>query len=104
VITADLGTAAIAFGFTLSSAPTPHFIAQSTSPPAECPGSAAAPQAAAGHLCVYEGTDVNAMGQVIVNPVTNGEPETTPYGAAVHAQSAGDGIWVTGGAWAVTAP
>lgn len=100
----NLGSSAITFGFTLSSAPTPHFIAQGTSPPAECPGSAATPQAAAGHLCVYEGTDVNAMGQVIVNPITNGGPEASPYGAAVHAQPEGDGIWVTGGTWAVTAP
>lgn len=46
--------APISFGVTLSAAPTTHFIPAGATPPADCPGTLAAPNATPGHLCVYE--------------------------------------------------
>jgi hypothetical protein len=101
---ADVGSSAISFGWTLASAPTPHFVAAGTPPPPECPGNAANPHAAVGHLCVFEVTDLNAQAQTVGNPVTNTAPGASRYGAFVVAQSVAVGTWATGGTWAVTAP
>jgi hypothetical protein len=49
----------VSFGFRLSAAPTVHFITVGTTPPAQCPGTVTDPQASAGHLCIYEGTQIN---------------------------------------------
>lgn len=43
----------INYGAVLSAVPTVHFIAVGAVPPPQCPGTSAAPDAAAGHLCVY---------------------------------------------------
>jgi hypothetical protein len=95
---ANLGTPArdaISFGFALASAPTEHFIPQGGPDDPSCPGTAAVPQAAPGHLCVYENVGVNATGSIIV---------VSKYGAIVRAQSAAAGLFGTTGTWAVTAP
>ena len=46
----------ISFGIELTAAPTGHVILDGDTPPAECPGTFDDPQAAPGHLCVYEGS------------------------------------------------
>jgi hypothetical protein len=95
------------FGFTLASAPSPHFIAKGATPPAQCPGTALNPQAAAGNLCVYEGAQQNQAGTPSLFNPANGAPSSV--------STTGFGIDVTGGAstvenilsygtWAVTAP
>jgi hypothetical protein len=98
-----LGSSAMSFGWTLAAAPTAHFITAGTTPPPQCPGDAATPQAAVGHLCVYEVSDINAQGQQIVNPLTN-TPGASRYGAFIRATSAADVSFATAGTWAVTAP
>lgn len=44
----------ITFGAVLSAVPTTHLIEAGAAAPAQCPGSAASPDALAGHLCVWE--------------------------------------------------
>ncbi len=94
----------ISFGYTLRSAPIPHFIPAGAVPPSACPGNVANPQAAPGHLCVYEQHDNNAQGQLIGNPVNNTGGQTSRFGAFVIAQSVADGTWTTSGTWAVRSP
>lgn len=48
------------YAFPLASAPNTHFIAQGSTPPAECPGTAEDPKAASGNLCVYEKNTSNS--------------------------------------------
>ena len=50
---------AISFGFRFRAAPTPHVILVGQTPPSECPGTVAAPEAASGNLCIYEGEFAN---------------------------------------------
>src|SRR3954471_370008 len=63
---AFLAIGAISFSFPLASAPTAHVIPDGGTPPNECPGNDGNPQAAPGHLCVYEASNLN----------TNGPPQT----------------------------
>jgi hypothetical protein len=93
----DFGASAISFGWTLTAEPTVHFVAEGTTPPPECPGNGGTPQAAVGHLCVYEQTNNNA-------DATLGNAGVGPHGAYVSASSLNDGGWRTSGTWAVTAP
>ena len=99
-----LGSGAISFGYRLASAPAPHFRVAGSAPTATCPGTAASPQAARGHLCVYEAVDTNAQGQQIANPVTNLAGQATRFGAFVLVTSTADGAFASGGTWAVTSP
>lgn len=47
-------TYVVDFGANLTTPPAVHYIETGATPPAECPGTVAAPDAAPGHLCVYE--------------------------------------------------
>jgi hypothetical protein len=98
----------ISFGFTLASAPIPHFIRVGGAVPAECAGGrVAAPEASPGHLCVYEGVQVNLdANRGVVNPVNDDAPNrsTTTFGAAVYASCGASTPCVGEGTWAVTAP
>lgn len=94
----------ISFGYTLASAPAAHFVAQGVTPPAECPGSVFLPQAAPGHLCVYErptssDTGVNSLS--VCNFSCLGADR---FGAMVRGASTRSGLVLTDGTWAVTAP
>lgn len=51
--------ATVTFAFPLSSAPKANYIAAGTTPPTQCPGSPANPEAAPGNLCIYEITSTN---------------------------------------------
>jgi hypothetical protein len=91
--------------FNLSSAPTAHYIQQGSTPPAQCPGSPAAPEAQAGHLCVYEAGSDNAGNRNVFNPVTNADATATANGAGLYVFAAGNTPFVLiRGSWAVTAP
>lgn len=92
----------IHFGYTLASEPTSHFIPVGVSPPPGCAGTAASPQAAAGHLCVYEQLSVNTAATAVTQ--VSGMAGATRWGAILFTQSAADGDFATAGAWAVTAP
>jgi hypothetical protein len=81
---------------------TAHYINAGATPPAECPGTAANPHAAADHLCIYE-VSANKTGTNVLDPSTN----TTGRGGRF-----GFGLWINGpasgnawarGSWAVTA-
>jgi hypothetical protein len=93
----DLGAAQISFGWTLKSAPTAHFVLAGAAPPAQCPGTPSSPQAAPGHLCVYELNASNAQTRNIASP-------SSRFGFGLTASSVADGAWVSLGTWAVRSP
>lgn len=90
---------AISFGVTLSAAPTVHYIPAGALPPAGCSGTAASPNAQAGHLCVFEVFSSNNTGNVIVTPA--GAGGATAMGAVLFASSAAAGQVVITTTWAV---
>jgi hypothetical protein len=96
------------FGFTLASAPTPHFIPKGTTPPAQCPGTALNPQATAGNLCVYEFAEQNQSASIpsIFNPATGltGTAGTTGFAVDVTGGASTVENVLSYGSWAVTAP
>jgi hypothetical protein len=89
----------ISWGVTLSAAPTPHYIPSGAPVPAGCSGTAAAPNAAAGHLCVFEIYSSNNTGNIIATPA--GTAGATALGAVLFASSAGAGETVITTSWAV---
>ncbi|MDR7252499.1 hypothetical protein J2X46_001475 [Nocardioides sp. BE266] len=78
-----LGTFGIAvpinWGPAYSAAPTSHVILPATTPPTGCSGTAAAPVAAPGNLCIFV-TGTSASGTVGVYK-SDGNPGTDPFGA-----------------------
>ena len=106
----DQGVDSISFGFRLSGPPQGHFIKLGDTPPAECPGTFSQPEAAPGHLCVYQSYAQNILGTPHVCDTAQGRcdvgnfPGTTTDGAAVYATVASNGSWLTQGTWAVTSP
>jgi hypothetical protein len=96
----------LSFAFPLGEAPAAHFVANGSPAPAECPGSAAAPAAAAGHLCVYQSTvDVSATEENVFDPLldsTAGAGKANRFGFSIRV-TAGATVVRTSGTWAVTA-
>jgi hypothetical protein len=87
------------FAFSLPSAPVVHVRAFNASPTAECPGSASDPQAAPGHLCVYQSNNSGAGACVFATD--------DPMSSCTSATKFGFGGSSSGqfsGQWAVTAP
>jgi hypothetical protein len=96
---------AISFSIPLASAPIAHFLRVGGPAVAQCPGTAAAPTAAAGHLCIYEGQAVNVSNQSFEDPVTAATGSTTrAFGIDVVGLSTAAGAYMSAGSWAVTAP
>jgi hypothetical protein len=91
-------------GFTLSAAPTAHVILQGSQPPAECPGTVSSPEAAPGHLCVYEKTPMNRATLTVMNPIDDGATNTSTVGTMLRMTSTAAGMFFSRGTWAVTAP
>jgi hypothetical protein len=88
--------------YTLASAPTAHYIANGTAPPSQCPGTAAQPEAQAGHLCVYEAARQNGTVEILRPDGTSGSSEE---GFLVGISStAASGDFYSRGSWAVTSP
>jgi hypothetical protein len=96
----DLATSEISFGWRFASPPTPHFIPSTGTPPAECPGTASAPAANPGHLCVYESLELNAGARDVNGPT--GDGSTYRFGARLFIRSAAAGTFWSGGTWAAT--
>ena len=100
----------ISFGITFSAAPTPHLILVGNTPPAECPGTSAQPEAAPGHLCVYESYAFNRVTSSAETCIAKAGgtwicDQTDPWGATVWINSATDtGRTVSVGSWAATPP
>jgi hypothetical protein len=102
--TDDDGWDSISFGFELASAPQEHFLPEGSASTAQCPGSAVNPQAAPGHLCVYESYSQN-RGQVVLFTGTTGfTNQASKWGAGVWLIPAAAGNAFSYGTWAVTAP
>jgi hypothetical protein len=101
----DLLTDSIPFGLALTSDPTPHFVATGTAAPAECPGTAGAPAAAAGHLCIFEAAKGNVEGSPnVLNPATNTAGAASRFGFGMSLFADAAGFYFSRGSWAVTAP
>ena len=101
------GLSAISFGHTLPAAPTAvnaNFI-QGSAFTASCPGSLPVPQAAPGHLCVYERASSNVDARCIVPSAQSYTCNAaTQVGAAVYVDSLNAGRAYSVGSWAVTLP
>jgi hypothetical protein len=88
-------------GETLSAPPTPHYIALGALVPAGCSGTAAAPVAAAGHLCVFEVfASANTSGNNLFGP-GGGGTSPTAFGGVLFASSLAAGEMVITTNWAV---
>ena len=90
---------AISYGVTLSAAPTVHFIAMGGPLPVGCSGTAAAPDALPGHLCVFEAANLN-HGAVTIFQV-NGSGGSSTMGAILIGSSSAAGQSFSAGSWAV---
>ncbi len=93
----------ISFSIPLATAPTPHFMKFGETS-AECKGTAEAPTAVAGNLCVYTAIEVNRAEVGIASP-GNGSltPGAGTTGAMVLVESKAAGPAEFWGTWAVTA-
>lgn len=99
------GSDSISFGWTLASAPVPHFIAAGTSPPADCPGTVANPKARKGHLCVYEADNTNVGARTVYDMTTYLGSKADKYGFGVYMYGAvAAGFYTSHGTWAVQTP
>lgn len=96
----------VSFGLQLASDPTPHYIKVGGVRPAGCAGgTAAAPAADPGHLCVYEGGTINASEtRGFFNPINDDFSHVAPWGFGVYVNGAGAGTFLAQGTWAVTSP
>jgi hypothetical protein len=105
-VAGDRGGADISFGIPLASAPTATVLAAGASPTAACPGTAAAPAAAAGQLCIYEGFNNGNVGVPLFQDPVNGTTGSTvrAFGASLVDQATASGAFTDSGSWAVTAP
>jgi hypothetical protein len=92
----------------LAAGVTPEVRPVAATPNANCPGTTAAPRAAAGFLCVYIGdvAGVTASSVNTYNPETGSSSTDSPYGAQVYFPSNGSANpdFFASGSWAVTAP
>jgi hypothetical protein len=95
----------VPFSFTLPTAPAVHYILAGGVPPAQCPGTAANPQAAAGHLCIYEQNTTNTTNRGEFGPSTPGGgfnvASKEGFGVYAYSDAAGQ-VW-NWGTYAVTA-
>jgi hypothetical protein len=78
--------------------------AAGSAPTAQCPGSAVNPQAAPGHLCVYESVSQNRDDVVLFTGTTGFINQASKWGAGVWLIPAAAGNAFSDGTWAVTAP
>ncbi len=80
------------------------FIAPSGPATLNCPGSSEDPQAASGHLCVYEAANFNTPGPLVFNPdVAGGGEGAGPFGFALRLKPTNAALdWGGFGTWAVT--
>ncbi|MCY4727029.1 hypothetical protein NYO98_12150 [Nocardioides sp. STR2] len=95
------GSSDISLGATFSAAPTVHVIPVNGAVPAGCAGSAAAPDASPGHLCIFSSLNTNTTGLNVCRPSTatcNGTAD--PWGAVVYASATAAGLVNAFATWA----
>lgn len=107
--TAGLATSSsvspISFGRSLGFSATMRFIVQNGPPTAQCPGTAAAPAAAPGYLCVYEVSQGNRNNPPeVLNSQFGTAGGADRFGALVTVLNVGPGSFGSTGTWAVTLP
>jgi hypothetical protein len=90
----------ISFARRLAAAPTPHFIVAGSVAPAQCPGTASAPAARSGNLCVYE-ADGSETSSEFIN-TTTGAVGTSVFGTGLRVFTGAAGELFSEGTWAVT--
>lgn len=91
----------ISFGASFPSAPTAHYIRVGDPIPAGCSGTASAPNAAAGHLCIFETEAAGAVGtRGVCVASANACGSVGPYGGGLYAKSTGAGVIEIMGSWA----
>lgn len=99
-------TSAISFGRMLPAAPlvpSENLIQSGESPTLNCPGSFDSPQAAPGHLCIYEQNRQNSsLFTVMDNAIQFDRADAA--GGTVVVRSAAAGVGYATGRWAVTIP
>ena len=99
---------AISFPFTMSAAPTARFITLEATPPPECPGSRANPEARPGFLCVFEVVRFSSSNSIgsrrIVDPAASDPTRTASFGAILQVTASGDSNISVTATWAATAP
>ena len=108
----EAASGAISFPIPLAAAPNAIVVQNGTaSLPPECPGTAAAPTAAPGWLCVYENRAQNQRSgtpyPTVSAPGSGGSPSSSRFGAALVVQGQAtvpDWFYWSEGTWAVTAP
>lgn len=100
----DRGISAIPFGYRLASAPAVHFILVGGAVPAGCSGTSLSPNAAPGHLCVFETFDDNTNFNCIASAATYSCGASNAFGATLFVTAAAAGQTSNVGTWAVTAP
>jgi hypothetical protein len=87
------------FGFSLPSVPMVHVRAFGSGTSAECPGTAADPQAAPGHLCLYQSNN-----SAVTTCVFATDDPLSSCTSATKFGFAGSSSGAMQGQWAVTAP
>jgi hypothetical protein len=98
------GETAVSFVVTLASAPATTIVPAGSAATPECPGSAAAPTATAGHLCVYEAQRSPAVAALTVfDPADPQRASASRVGFGLRAAPNGTaGALRSSGTWAVT--
>jgi hypothetical protein len=91
----------ISFGWTLPSAPIAHYIPIGGPVPAGCSGTAAAPNASPGHLCIFEAINAGSVTSTGVCSLANTCPAADRTGAVVYGYSSTTGLSQVAGSWAV---
>jgi hypothetical protein len=98
---------AYSYAFPLATAPTVNYIPMGGTPPAQCPGTVAAPAAAPGNLCVFEDDGFNlaaaGVGFRIIDTATATPGESGKMGFEIQIGAAAAGLTESLGTWAVTA-
>jgi len=89
------------FGYTLAAAPTLVFKPLGGPANPNCTGTAAAPQAAAGFLCIYEGAAANYDDPTFAN-AAGAIGVASPTGVILRITSVAAGTYASLGGWAVT--
>jgi len=96
-------SSAISFTIPLKTAPTPHYIAASETPPAGCKGEVEKPEAEPGNLCVFAQIETRAT-EYLLDGLFPSEHLlfTSTGGSVVGTASTEAGEIIAGGSWAVT--
>jgi hypothetical protein len=101
----ELASDSVSFPIPLASDPIPHLVKVGTQSPGECTGTANDPQAAPGHLCVYESYVSNTVARGITGPGFDDTASRFGFTAfANHTQQTITPLFGFRATWAVTAP